>query len=418
MKVLMKTSSHRNRRRRLRRIVTTFCVVIIIVLYCAVAIILPTPVIKPTTTLTAQKAPLSHLSWPTEGEAAVGIYGTSILVTHGKQAVLPTASTAKLLTALSVLHKDPMSVDQQGPTITLSANDVALYNAYAAKSGSVVAVASGEQISEYEMLEAMMLPSANNMADSLAIWAFGSLPAYESYANQYATKLGLTHTHVGSDASGFDPSTTSTTSDLVRLGELALANPVLAQIVSQKTATGIPGVGTITNVNQVLGTDHIVGIKTGNSNQAGGVFISASKILINQRPTTVVTAIMNAPNLYDALYTSLPLITSAQANFSNVPIAGNGTVVGAYKLPWGGTIRAVASQSLASETWNGVSITADVSLQPVKPNTATGHIVGTVTAQKTPFSSSRTAAVILQQPIPKAPIWWRLIHPEGLLSNE
>ncbi len=73
--------------------------------------------------------------------------------------------------------------------------------------------------------------------NSLAIWAYGSLGGLcDGGQPARAGKLGLTQTVVGSDASGFDPSTASTPADLVKLGEAALAEPVVAQIVAEPQA--------------------------------------------------------------------------------------------------------------------------------------------------------------------------------------
>jgi hypothetical protein len=126
-----------------------------------------------------------------------------------------------------------------------------------------------------QMLEAMMLPSADNLAYSLAIWAYGSLPAYASVAQQLVASLGMRHTTIGSDASGLSPSTVCTASDLVTLGEDVLANRVLKAIVGEHAAS-FPIVGTIYNVNTLLDKNGIIGIKTGNSDQAGGVYIVAA----------------------------------------------------------------------------------------------------------------------------------------------
>jgi D-alanyl-D-alanine carboxypeptidase (penicillin-binding protein 5/6) len=392
-------------------------VAVVIVVYSIVALILPLPAIKPASaTLVTSANTQANLAWPSDGDAAVGVYGTAILETNGSQTAVPTASTAKLLTALSVLNVKPITPGNQGPVITLGARDVALYNSYVTEDGSVVPVSDGEHITEYDMLEGMMLPSANNMADSLAIWAFGSLANYSSYANKYAAQLGMTNTHVGSDASGFNPSTTSTPRDLVKLGEAALANPVLAQIVGQSSATGIPLAGTVKNVNQLLGVNNIVGIKTGNSDQAGGVFISASTTVVNGKTVRLVTALDNAPNLYDALYTSLPLITSAQANFADETAVPKSSILGFYQLPWGGRVSAIAKSSLSSEVWKGSAVTTKVSLKTIPGNTRTNTTVGSVSTTNTPFSVSESGPAILQKSIVGPSLLWKLLHPKGLFS--
>ncbi len=271
----------------------------------------------------ASSVELVQLAWPTAGQAAVGIVGSTRIQTHGSQTPAPTASTAKLITALVVLRQKPLALGQTGPLLTMSANDLAFLNAYAARDGSIISRERvGEQISEYQMLEAMLLPSADNMADSLATWAYGSLPAYSAAANRYLASLGLHDTHVGTDASGLDPSTVSTARDLVVIGERVMQNPVLAEIVDKPSASGFPLVGTITNTNLLLGQSGIIGIKTGNSDQQSGAYVAAAQVTSNGRTETIVTALLGAPSLDDAMSGSLPLIRSAEANFE--PVISNG----------------------------------------------------------------------------------------------
>jgi serine-type D-Ala-D-Ala carboxypeptidase (penicillin-binding protein 5/6) len=263
-------------------------------------------------------ASLEHIStdaldWPSFGEAAIGIVGSSTVETHGAQTPEPTASTAKLITALVVLQAKPLSLGETGPMLTMSRDDLALLKTYASLDGSRIAkMGVGEQLSEYQMLETMMLPSADNAADSLATWAYGSLPAYSAAANAYLASHGLNDTHVGTDASGLDPSTVSTAHDMVIIGELAMQNPVLAQIVAKQSVSGFPLIGTIKNTDTLLGQSGIVGIKTGNSDQQGGAFVGAANVVINEKTETIVTALMGAPSLPDAMSASLSLIKSAE----------------------------------------------------------------------------------------------------------
>ncbi|MGH7234242.1 MAG: D-alanyl-D-alanine carboxypeptidase, partial [Candidatus Saccharimonadales bacterium] len=160
-----------------------------------------------TSTLKISTQP-ADLPWPNYGESAVGLLGSGVISTHGQQTPLPIASVAKLITALVVLNKYPLSIGQQGPTITLDTTDYGFYTTYVSEQGSVVPVYSGEQLSEYQMLEAMLVPSGNNIADSLARWAFGSVAGYDSFANTFVNQLGMKNTLVAGDASGFLPATT------------------------------------------------------------------------------------------------------------------------------------------------------------------------------------------------------------------
>src|SRR5581483_4051523 len=255
------------------------------------------------------------LDWPADGaSAAVGAEGYGTLSTQG-DIQIPTASIAKLITALTVLNTKPLIAGEQGPTITITSQDVSIYNNYVTQDGSIVPVQLGEQLTEYQALQAMLLPSANNIADTLAIWAFGSLANYATAANQEVKSLGLNHTTIGSDASGLSPNTTSSPSDLITLGSAVMDNSVLSQIVDQPTAT-LPVAGRVSNVNTLLGQYDINGIKTGNSDQAGGNYLFSAPYSVGGHSVTIIGAIMHAPDLQSALSDSVPLLASAKHGFA------------------------------------------------------------------------------------------------------
>lgn len=350
-------------------------------------------------------------SWPADGQTAVGIVGDSAITSHGSQKPIATASTAKLITALTVLHVKPLTTDLHGPMLTLSAHDVALYREYVAKDGSVVGVADGEQISEYQVLEAMLLPSANNLSDSLAEWAFGSLANYSAYANKYIVSLGLKHTHVGSDASGFSGSTTSTASDLVRLGQLVMQQPALKTIVAKPSASGLPVVGTIHNVNQILGVNGVIGIKTGNNTQDPGVFLGAARVPVNGQHPIIVTALLGSSSLWQAMHDSLGLIKSAEHNFAVQTLIHEQSVVGEYQLPWSGTVGAAISSNLKATVWPGETVKATVHLQPISLTAHPGQQVGTIVTQKSLVDTPRSVPIELTSAPAPPSLWWRLTHP-------
>jgi D-alanyl-D-alanine carboxypeptidase (penicillin-binding protein 5/6) len=344
------------------------------------------------------------LNWPAN-QAAVAIEGTGIVETHGAQTPIATASTAKVITALMTLKQKPLKLGEQGPAITITAEDVERYKNYLAQDGSVIPVQAGEQITEYQALQALLLPSANNIADKLAMWSYGSLDQYKKSTNSYLLSIGLRNTVVGSDASGLSPDTTSTAEDMVKIGKLAMENPVIAQIADQPTATGIPLTTSVKNVNFLLGSDGIVGIKTGNSDQAGGAFIGASRFKLGSEEKTIITAVMGAPDLFNALRQSQALIRSAQINFSDINVIKKDTKVGEYKQPWGGSIQAVATSDLPVLAWNGSTVKPTIKLNATSENPKASQTVGKITA------NGKTTDVILKASATEPSIFWRLSHP-------
>ncbi|MFA5003804.1 MAG: hypothetical protein WC498_00820 [Candidatus Saccharimonadales bacterium] len=364
----------------------------------------PLPSVAATISLPrTQAAEPITLQWPNGGQAAIGAEGYGLLASSGAQTPLATASIAKVITALCVLQKYPLSPGQQGPTLTLTGEDLQIYNNYAA-DGSVVQVYVGEQLSEYQMLQGLLLPSANNLADSLAIWAFGSLANYKAYATSFLLQNGLTATHLGSDASGYGTTTVSTANDLVKLGLLATRNAVLAEIASQPSAP-LPMVGTVSNYNTVLGQSGITGLKTGNNSADPGAFLFSANVQVGSKPLVVVGAIMGQPDLETALQSSIKLVATIQANFDMRTIIPNGKIIASYKAPWGATTVAIAKQPVSLLRWKGDASLIKYTAEPILP----GQKSKTVGSIEVSAGNMLAASPLeLKQPLEAPSFWWRL----------
>src|SRR5207244_8680759 len=102
----------------------------------------------------------------------------------------PIASVAKVITAYLVLRVRPLRLGQDGPTITLTDADVADTDRRRGREESVVSIAAGEQLTELEALQALLLPSANNIAAVLARWVAGSADRFVAQVNAAARSLG------------------------------------------------------------------------------------------------------------------------------------------------------------------------------------------------------------------------------------
>jgi len=367
----------------------------------------PVPAVGPVSQIVAPpKTQAIVLPWPAADQAAIGAVGYGVLDSHNTATPVPIASIAKVITALAVLQQKPLAAGSPGPDITLDDTDLGYFNYYYLNDGSAAKVQVGEKLSEYQALQGMLIPSANNIADSLVRWAFGSPAAYAAYANKMIKDMGLANTAIGS-ASGFADDTTSTADDLVKIGIKALANPVIAQIVNQPTAN-IPVAGDIKNVNWLLGSQGVVGIKTGNTDKAGGCYLFAANRQIQGKTITMVGAVLGAPALNDAISASVPLLRASDTGFQEVTVIKKGQVLGSYTAPWDATAKAQASKDISLLVWSGKDIKVLNSLDSISAPAESGAKAGTVTVQS--GSLSGTSNVVLQQALPQPSWLWRILH--------
>ena len=156
-----------------------------------------------------------------------------------------------------------------------------------------MSIAAGEQLTERQALEALLLPSANNIAAVLARWDAGSADRFVARMNATARLLGMTHTRY-TDPSGYDDTTVSTAADQVRIALQAMRLPAFVKIVSTSTAA-LPVAGAVHNTNTLLGHDGFVGIKTGSDDAAGGCFAFRAIRSIHGKRTTITGVVLGQP---------------------------------------------------------------------------------------------------------------------------
>jgi len=231
--------------------------------------------------------------WPAHGQAAFVQTGHSQIQAGPNQHAAAVASVAKVMTAYLVLRDHPLQPAEDGPTITLTDADVADTDRRRQQEESVVSIAAGQQLTELQALQALLLPSANNIAAVLARWDAGSQDRFVARMNATARSLGMSHTRYA-DASGYDDATVSTAADQVRIVDRAMRLPVFASIVATPSAT-LPVAGTVHNTNALLGHNGFVGVKTGSTAAAGGCFAFQAIRWIDGKRTTITGVVLGQP---------------------------------------------------------------------------------------------------------------------------
>lgn len=367
----------------------------------------PLPQVGPAITLTASEqigTPL-RISWPAAGAAAFVIERVGSFGSAGPNAPRPMASTAKVMTALLTLEDHPLALGQAGPPVSVSPADVAGYQRDLRAGESVLPVAAGEQLSEYQLLQGLLLPSASNFADMLATWDAGSLEAFVARMNKRAIALGMTQTHYA-DPAGFSAQSVSVPADLIRLARTAMALPVFAQIVAQVQAS-LPVAGTVRSLDTLLGRDGVIGVKTGHTDQAGGCFVFAADVAVDGRQVRIYGAVMGQPGaLAGAFSATTVLLHSVVAGLHTRVLAEPGQIAGRYTAPWQAVAHAEPAKAITLVLSDGVVIHRLVQLHVVSAPLPSGSAVGTLVVMA--GDQSATVPLRTREPLSEPDLLWRL----------
>lgn len=331
----------------------------------------------PAMTMTGFAVPLPVLpgapprpDWPGRAEAVVGTPGVGVFATHGGRQPRPIASLAKIMTAYVVLRDHPLPAGRPGPAITVTAADVTAYTQDRRQGQSVIKVVAGEKLTEQQALEAMLIPSGNNIAALLAGWDAGSQAAFVAKMNAQARLVGMGGTRYA-DASGVDPATVSTAADQFHLTVRALAVPAFRQMVAMPQVR-LPAAGLVYNLNSALGHDGIDGVKTGSTPQAGGCLVFSASHLVAGSPATIVGVVLGVlptaaqpSELGGVITASQNLLRSVSGSLERVEIVKPGTPLGRVRTAWADGPDAIAASGISVTGWPGMPVTVTVTPRPL-----------------------------------------------------
>ncbi|HUX04597.1 MAG TPA: hypothetical protein VMV53_06795 [Acidimicrobiales bacterium] len=317
----------------------------------------------------------AQLSWPSVGSAA--LFVPSLGVTRSwHNAVVPIASLTKMMTAYVTLRKLPLSAGQSGPCVTVSASDVSTYEYIKATDQSNAAVSIGENLCEIDLLNGLLVHSADNYAAMLANMVAGSMTNFVTLMNETARSLGMDSTHYA-DASGFDSASVSSARDQAHLAALLMQSALVRAIVLQPSVT-LPVAGTLASYTPFVGTDNVIGVKSGRTSEAGGCDVMA--MTFNQGSTTevayaVVLGQRGGDLLGPAGDAALALAQSALRLVHHVTLAKNTMVA---HLGWGTHVAPVRLARDKTLWWwsSSGSLPLRVHLYHVTDAVRRGEVVG------------------------------------------
>jgi D-alanyl-D-alanine carboxypeptidase (penicillin-binding protein 5/6) len=360
---------------------------------------------------------------PATGSFALESDADGLLASFHSGDVAPIGSVAKTMTALVVLAGHPLNAGAPGPVVTMTREDVDLYRSAVSQNGSAVAVHAGEVLTERDLLLALMLPSANNIAETLARWTSGTREAFIAQLNNTAAALGMHATHFD-DPSGFSAKTVSSASDLLQLAKAATANSALADIVATPSAK-LPDGTQLRNLNALLGSDDWLGIKTGWTPQAGGCLLFAERktYVAGAAPLTVWGAVLGQPplpagdaahpELGGALHAARAAGAAALQAYAVVdPVALNPALSGHIATSWGAgsgvrldTLKSGSTMAVRLGTSLRISVKAISLSAPVRAGQKIGMVAAELNGREIASWS-----VVAAEAVPEPPWWWRVLH--------
>ncbi|MFF9900483.1 D-alanyl-D-alanine carboxypeptidase [Streptomyces longispororuber] len=337
-------------------------VLLLVVVFAVVQAVRPLP--EPKLTLTAEDTfsfggGKASIPWPSDGQAAMDVDGIGTFGTSGAQKPVPIASIAKVMTTYLILRDHPIKKGTEGKTLTVDAEAQRHYEKGKPENESVVKVTEGQKISQYEALQAVMLPSANNVARMLARWdSGGDEKAFVAKMNKTAKELGMKNTHY-TDPSGLDKTTVSTAEDLVKLGRVAMENPTFKEIARQPQYKDLNG-DTQDNYFGLVPTVAI-GIKTGTTTAAGGNILFAAEKTVGGKTQVIIGAALaqfgknGVANIDQVTKVVKDLIGAGQDALTAKTVVRKGAVVGEVDDGLGGTTPVVATKDVKAVGWSGLT---------------------------------------------------------------
>ena len=401
------------------------------------------------------------MSWPAAGEADLVLPGVLSFAPAGFTNSVPIASLTKVMTTLVLLQDYPLAPGETGPMIMVTDGAVIDTAAKLADNATVLPILAGERLSEAQAIQAMLVVSANNIADLVATWDARSQSVFVAKMNALAASWGLSSTHFD-DPSGLSADSRSSAADVLTLAQRALRDPLIRVDVAltsavlpyapdtttttsttatdrnappsapAATTTTTDPLSAITDVSLAnsdtdLGKNGIIGIKTGYDSAAGGCFLFAAQVttgtstqvaygvVLGQQATSAQRTSDHAQqlatdSLQAALDEAVVLVTGLQRVLNGVTLLNRGQVLGTVREPWG-SAAVVAEQSLSVVARPGTAVVAQMHFialragRQVRVNEAVGHLIVQI------GTKVDSVALVSRTSIPLPSIGWRLTRP-------
>jgi serine-type D-Ala-D-Ala carboxypeptidase (penicillin-binding protein 5/6) len=316
-------------------------------------------------------------------------------------AIVMEASTGDVAFARRASQKRSIASTTKLMTALISAESVALDDVLTAApydpapAESVVGLRTGERMTVRDLLRALMLPSANDAAVTLATGISGSVPAFVEEMNRRARQLGLRDTSYANPVGLDEAGNRSSARDLVRLAAVLRRNAFLRRTTDLPRATLTSGSRRRVVVNRnrlVRQVPDVDGVKTGRTQQAGYVLVGSA----TRGGVTVLSAVLGESSEAARDADSLALLRYGLDRYRRETVVRRGATLARADLEYRDEqVRLVAGRSVSRVLRRGRRATVRVTGAPAEldgPLNA-GARVGTVEVRERGRVVARTPLV-------------------------
>lgn len=325
-----------------------------------------------------------------------------VLFERAPNEAMPIASLTKVMTALLVLERDGDRLDRP-----IRVDPSAVFDRRDYGASSTLGLRAGERVSVRGLLAGLLLGSANDAAEALAIDAAGSVSVFVDRMNRRARELGMGRTRFASPH-GLDDRGTSTAADLGRLVGAAMGHPAFVRLVSRRDVR----IGSTDHLTRMIQNRNVLlwlyrgatGVKTGFTSLAGACLIATARRDDRELAAIVLggrdEVFSDAAALLDHGFAAYELRTVVEA----------GEPLGSVRLH-GGTVPVVAAEDLVALLRPGDEDRIERTLT-ARPGAAfpppVGSAIGTITLRGPGGTLGRARVVVgdLDPPRPPAGPWW------------
>lgn len=336
--------------------------------------------------------------------SAISIYSPScilmeassgkILYEKNANQVRYPASTTKIMTAILVLENCELT-----DVATVSRNAI-----HSIPSDYVMCnIKEGEELTIEQLLNVLLIPSANDAAVVLAEHISGSVSKFADLMNEKAKEIGCKNTHFVNPNGIHNKNHVSTAYDLALIGQYAMKNDTFRRIV-KKTQYTLPATNKYTKEDRTFKTTNdllikntsksknnyyypdAIGIKTGYTGEAGNCLVAAAKKDNMEVISVVLGADFTKDGLSEKFLDTITLLNYAFDHYAIQTLQEKNSVL--QEVEVGSATKETKNlkvlvkdniETLVEKNADSQTLNPEISIGKLKAPVSAGSTVGTIT---------------------------------------